>query len=225
MAKQDTLGLVLNVAAAAMIGVATYFAFAYAPTAQQDVGGDAQRIFYFHVGVAWIAGLALLVTFVASVLYLWRGEQRKHDILAVSSVEIGVTFGVATIVAGMFWARPAWGVWWTWEPRLTTTAITLFLYVAYLMLRGAIDDPQRRGRIAAVYGIVAFASVPVTFFATQWWSTVHPPPVSMTPTMRAAMFVAVGAFTLLYAALLRARVRLENSADEVAALKQQALSG
>jgi heme exporter protein C len=229
MAKQDTFGTILNVAALVMVGAAIFFAFGYAPTEQ--VMGDVQRIFYFHVGIAWVAGLALFVTFVASILYLWRGEQRKFDIVASASVEVGVIFGLMTLISGMFWARPVWNTWWTWDPRLTTTAITEFIYIAYLMLRGAITDAQRRGRFAAVYGIIGFASVPVTFFATRWWNTIHPdlfsqgdyPP--LTPPMRLAMFVALGAFTLVYLLLLRARTRVERMSDEVALLKQEILSG
>ena len=229
MAKRDTPGLVLTAATALAIAAAIFFAFAYAPTAQRETGGDVQRIFYFHVGIAWVAGLALFVAFVASILYLWRGEQRKFDIVALASVEIGVVFGIMVILSGSLWARPVWNTWWTWDPRLTTTAITLFIYIAYLMLRGALDDPQRQARFAAVYAIIAFASVPVTFFATRWWNTIHPDlfaqgDFGLTPRMRPAMFVALAAFSLLYVMLLRARARIEQTADEVARLKQQVLS-
>ena len=229
MLKRDTLGLVLGGAAALLISLATYFAFAYAPT--ERVMGDVQRIFYFHVGIAWVAGLAMFVALVSSVLYLWRGEQRKYDIVAVSSIEIGVVFGIMVVLSGMLWARPVWNTWWTWDPRLTTTAITLFIYIAYLMLRGAVDDPQRRSRFSAVYGIIAFATVPITFFATRWWNTIHPdlfgqgdfPP--LTSPMKAAMFISLAAFTLVYVVLLRSRVQVERTADEVALLKQDVLSG
>ncbi len=229
MVKRDTFGIVLMAATLAMISTAIFFAFAVAPT--ERVMGDVQRIFYFHVGIAWIGGLALFVTFISSILYLWRGEQRKHDIVASSSVEIGVVFGLLTIISGMLWARPVWNTWWTWDPRLTTTAITLFIYVAYLMLRGAVEDPQRRARFAAVYGVIAFASVPITFFATRWWNTIHPdlfsqgdfPPLA--PIMRISMFVALGAFSLLYVLLMRARTRVETMSDEVALLKQEVMAG
>lgn len=228
MAKQDTFGMILNVAALVMVGVAIVFAFGVAPTPQTEVGGDVQRIFYFHVGIAWVAGLALLVTFVSSVLYLWRGEQRKYDVVASSSVEIGVLFGLLTIISGMFWARPVWNTWWTWDPRLTTTALTEFIYVAYLMLRGAVQDPARRGRFAAVYGIIGFASVPVTYFATTWWDSIHPSgavlSAGLTPAMRPAMFIALIAFTLVYLVLMRMRIRVERVNDEVAWLKQEILS-
>jgi len=148
MARRDTLSVVLIGISGLLLAAAVFFTFTV-PTAQRETGGDVQRIFYFHVGIAWVAGLALLVTFAASILYLARGEQRQHDIIAHASVEIGVVFGVMVIASGMLWARPVWNTWWTWDPRLTTTAISLFIYVAYLMLRGAIDDPQRRARFAA----------------------------------------------------------------------------
>jgi len=228
MAKQDTLGSVLTGLTLLAVAAAVFFAFSV-PTAQRETGGDVQRIFYFHVGIAWVAGLALLVSFVSSILYLGRGEQRKYDILALSSVEIGVVFGIMVVLSGMLWARPVWNTWWTWDPRLTTTAICLFIYIAYLMLRGAIDDPQRRARFAAVYAIVGFASVPVTYFATKWWNTIHPDlaqggDFGLTPSMRPAMFVSLAAFTLVYVVLVRARARVEQAADEVALLKQKVLS-
>ncbi len=221
-------GVVL-VLAALMTLVGIYFALGFAPTADKLSGGDVQRIFYFHVGIAWIAGLALFVTFVASIIYLGRGEQRKHDIIAASSVEIGVVFGVMVLLSGMLWARPVWNTWWTWDPRLTTTAITEFIYLAYLMLRSAIDDPQRRARFSAVYGIIGFVSVPITYFSTKWFNTIHPdlgqtPGFGLTPNMRPPLFIALIAFTLVYVLLMIVRTRVERSADEVAKLKQDILN-
>lgn len=220
------VSLWLLIATGLLIAIAIYMAFGFAPTADRASGGDVQRIFYFHVGIAWIAGLALFVTFVSSILYLARGEQRKYDIVAAASVEIGVVFGVMVLLSGMLWARPVWNTWWTWDPRLTTTAITEFLYVAYLMLRGAIDDPQRRARFSAVYGIIGFASVPITYFSTRWFNTIHPdlgqsPGFGLTPNMRPAMFVSLAAFTLVYVLLVTARSRVEQTADRVAQLKHE----
>lgn len=228
--KPDRLGTVLLVLTALMIGVAIYFAFGYAPTADVLSGSDVQRIFYFHVGIAWIAGLALFVTFVCSILYLWRGEQRKYDIVAAASVEIGVVFGVMVLLSGMLWARPVWNTWWTWDPRLTTTAITEFIYIAYLMLRGAVDDPQRRARFSAVYGIIGFASVPITYFSTKWFNTIHPDLFNgsnlspLTAGMKPALFISLAAFTLVYILLLRTRSKVEFTADEVAQLKHEILN-
>jgi heme exporter protein C len=228
--SRDRLTLPLLAVTGLITLAAIYLAFGFAPTADVLSGGDVQRIFYFHVGIAWIAGLALFVTFVCSILYLWRNEQRKYDIVAAASAEIGVVFGVMVLLSGMLWARPVWNTWWTWDPRLTTTAITEFLYVAYLMLRGALDDPQRRARFSAVYGIIGFASVPITFFSTRWFNTIHPDLFSgeslspLTANMKPAMFVSLAAFTLIYVLLLRARAKVETTADEVATLKQEIIN-
>jgi heme exporter protein C len=220
---------VLVIALAALmilIGIILVFR---APTATAPSGGDVQRIFYFHVGIAWIAGLAMFVTFVASILYLARGEQRKYDIVAAASVEIGVVFGFMVLLSGMLWARPVWNTWWTWDPRLTTTAITEFIYIAYLMLRAAVDDPQRRARFSAVYSIIGFVSVPITYFSSRWFNTIHPdlgqtPGFGLTPDMRPPMFVAIIAFTLVYLVLVLIRSRVDRSADEVAKLKHDILN-
>jgi heme exporter protein C len=219
--RVDMLVIVL---AALMITIGIVLVFGVAPTADRLSGGDVQRIFYFHVGIAWIAGVAMFVTFVSSILYLWRSEQRKYDIVAAASVEIGVVFGFMVLLSGMFWARPVWNTWWSWDPRLTTTAITEFIYLAYLMLRSAVDDPQRRARFSAVYGIIGFVSVPITYFSTRWFNTIHPdlgqtPGFGLTPNMRPPMFIAIIAFTLVYITLLIIRSRVERSADEVAKLK------
>jgi len=228
MARRDAIDLGLTGLTVLLVAAAIFFAFSV-PTAQPQTGGDVQRIFYFHVGIAWVAGLAMAVAFVSSILYLWRGEQRQHDIISVASIEIGVVFGIMVILSGMLWARPVWNTWWTWDPRLTTTAITLFIYLAYLMLRSALDDPQRRARFSSVYAIIAFASVPVTYFATKWWNTIHPnlaegSDFGLTASMRPAMFLSLAAFSLVYLVLLRSRARVERMADEVALLKQHILS-
>lgn len=226
---RSRIDLLVIVLAALMILVGIVLAFGVAPTATAVSGGDVQRIFYFHVGIAWIAGLAMFVTFVSSILYLARGEQRKYDIVAAASVEIGVTFGLMVLLSGMFWARPVWNSWWTWDPRLTTTAITEFIYIAYLMLRAAVDDPQRRARFSAVYGIIGFVSVPITYFSTRWFQTIHPdlgqtPGFGLTASMRPPMFVAIIAFTLVYVVLLLIRARVDRAADEVAQLKHDILN-
>ena len=185
--------------------------------------GHVQRIFYFHVPAAWVGFLAFFVTLIASILYLWQ-RTRGWDILAASSVEIGVAFSLMAICSGSIWARVAWNTWWTWEPRLTTVTVMLTIYIAYLMLRAALDDPARRARFAAVYGIVGFVSVPITFMAIRWWRTIHPVIFSsagfeLSPRMLITLLVCVGAFTLFYCALLVHCVRLEHLADEVARLK------
>ena len=148
--------------------------------------------------------------------------------LALSSVEVGLTFITMTVVTGSLWARPVWGTYWTWEPRLTISAIQWVLYVAYAMLRASIESPERRARFAAVYGIVAFVTVPLSWFAIRWWRTIHPDILSgtgemaVTPRMMHTLLVSLAAFTLLYATLLRQRMRLERAADALARLRLRA---
>ncbi|MEA3339502.1 MAG: cytochrome c biogenesis protein, partial [Chloroflexota bacterium] len=186
-----------------------------------------QRIFYFHVASAWVGFFAFFVTFLAGIGYLARGE-RRWDILALSSTEIGLTFITMTVVTGSLWARPAWGAYWTWEPRLTISAVQLLIYVAYGMLRSAIESPERKARFAAVYGIVAFVTVPLSWFAIRWWRTIHPDimaggeGMAMTARMAHTLLASIGAFTLLYATLLRQRMRLEWTADALARLRLRA---
>ena len=214
---------ILNGASAVSIVLGLYMALLWAPT--EATMGHVQRIFYFHVPAAWVGLFAFFVTLVASILYLWR-RTRVWDIVAASSVEIGVAFSLMAIGSGSIWARAVWNTWWTWDPRLTTTTVMLAIYVAYLMLRGALDDPARRARFAAVYGIVGFISVPITFMAIRWWRTIHPIILSsagfeLSSRMLTTLLVCIGAFTLFYFALLVHRVRLKHLADEVADLKGQ----
>ncbi len=122
------------------------------------------------------------------------------------------------------WAKPAWGVYWTWEPRLTISAVQWLLYVAYAMLRGSVTSPEREARFAAVYGIVAFVTVPLSWFAIRWWRTIHPQIVSsegmaITPRMLYTLFASLAAFTLVYATLLRQRIRLANARDRLELLR------
>ena len=169
--KADTTRNILAVASAVLVVMALALVFLWAPL--EVTMKEVQRIFYFHVAVDWVGFLAFFVTLVASVLYL-RTHDRKWDIVGVSSVEIGALFLTLGAVTGSLWARPVWNTWWTWDARLTTVAITWLVYLAYLMLRGAMDDPQRRARFSAVYGIVSFVTVPLTFASVFFLRTIHP---------------------------------------------------
>jgi heme exporter protein C len=220
--NKDITGLVLAGTSGVAVLVALGMVFLYAP--REATMGDVQRIFYFHVASAWVGFFAFFVTFLAGIGYLAQG-QRRWDILALSSVEIGLTFITMTVVTGALWARPVWGTYWTWEPRLTISAVQLLIYVAYLMLRAAIESPERKARFAAVYGVVAFVTVPLSWFAIRWWRTIHPDiltggeGMATTSRMIHALLVSLAAFTLLYATLLRQRVRLERAADALARLR------
>jgi len=138
---------------------------------------------------------------------------------------VGLVFISAALLAGSLWARPTWGTYWTWEPRLTISALQWLVYVAYLMLRGAVDDSERRARFGAVYGIIASATVPLSWFAIRWWRTIHPEllvagrGMALAPRMGWALLAAVVASTLLYANLLLARVRLESAQDQLESLR------
>ncbi len=210
-------------ASAIVMIAALYMVFVYAPT--ERTMGDMQRVFYFHVSSAWVGFFAFFVTLIASIAYLWKGT-RKWDIVALSSVEVGVTFMTMAIISGSIWAKVAWNVWWTWDPRLTTSTILWLIYVSYLMLRNAIDDEARQARFAAVHGIVGFVSVPITFMAIRWWRTIHPVILDsggfhLATPMLITMLFCIGTFTLLYFTLLVHRVRLEQLADEVEQLKHK----
>lgn len=200
------------------IAVALWMALYYAPT--ERTMGDAQRIFYFHVPSAWIGFLAFFLVFVSSIMYLLKGS-RKWDVLALSAAEIGVVFTTLVLVTGPIWAKAAWGVYWTWDARLTTTLILWFIYIGYLTLRSTVDD-IRKARLAAVLGIVGFLDVPVIYLSVTIWRTMHPTLLisesgGLEDAMRTTLFVALGSFTLLFALLLAARIRLEQKRDALAA--------
>jgi len=223
---------ILNIATVLLMVIATGLVFLYAP--QERTMGEVQRIFYFHVPSAWVSMLAFFVTLVTSIAYLRSGNPR-WDIIGRSSVEVGLIFTLMTILSGSIWARPSWNTWWTWDPRLTTYTIMALIYVAYLMLRQSIEDPERRARLAAVYGIVGFVTVPLTFMSIRWWRTIHPVVIGsgsataqggfdMTPPMRLVFFFSLFAFTVLYFCFLASRVRLENLAERVEQMKAKLLS-
>jgi heme exporter protein C len=228
--KNDTLLMVLTALSAVMVIVALYLALAGAPEAnlQSETGRYAQRIIYFHIATAWVGFLAFFVTFVGGVGYL-RTQERRWDIVALSSAEIGTVFMLGVLISGSIWAKPAWGVWWVWDERLTISLIQFLVYVGYLMLRSSVEDPARRARFAAVYGIVAFVSVPINFIAIRLWRTQHPLMFGsegggLGPGMMFAFFFALITFTVWYVTLMGHRIRLERLRDDVEQLKQRMIS-
>ncbi|OGO09768.1 MAG: cytochrome C assembly protein [Chloroflexi bacterium RBG_13_66_10] len=215
-----------------MFVAALYLVFFYAP--REAVMGEVQRVFYFHVAAGWVGALAFLVTAIGGVVYLLRGD-RRWDTAAVASVEIGVVFTLVNIVSGSIWARPIWNTWWTWDPRLVTATVMELVYLAYLMLRQGIEDPDRRGRFGAVYGILGFLSVPLTFLSIRIFRTIHPVVIGsgdptaegsfdMTPKMLQVFMFSLLTFTFLYATLLWHRIRLGRLGEKVEQLKMKALS-
>lgn len=220
----------LGVAAWLGVAVSLFLIFFVAREAEDAMGGQLQRIFYFHVPAAWAAYLAFAIVFLGSIAYLRTGA-RRWDLLAHSAAELGVLFTTLVLITGPIWARPVWGTWWEWDARLTSSLVMWLTYVGYLMLRGLAADPARTGRLAAVVGIIGFVNVPIVHFSVQWWRTLHP----QGPTPAAvdtdsglgapelvAFFATLIAFTLLFSWLLAARVRLGRLGDRVDRLEMAA---
>lgn len=205
--------------------LALYMAFVYAPT--EKTMGDVQRIFYFHVGAWWIAFLAFGVVFGGSVAYLIT-RNRIYDQTALASAEIGVLFTSIGLITGPLWAKPAWGIYWTWDARLTTALVLWLIYVAYLMLRRYVPDENKRANLAAVAGIIGFVDVPIVHFSIRWWRTQHPQPVIMGgpdsglhPQMFHALMVSLLAFFFLYIWLLEKRLSIERAEEEIEHLHKE----
>lgn len=235
MAQQRNWPLtILNGVTGVALVLFLYLALLWAPDAANLAGAEraAQRIFYIHMGNNAAAALAFLTTFVAGFLYLFT-RRKIWDTIGLSGVELGLVFATGTLITGSIWAKPTWNTYWTWDPRLTTSAIVWLLYVAYLMLRGAVENPEQRARFAAVYGILAFIGVPMTYFSIRWWRTIHPVVLggaesadaqggfALGSNIRLTMIAGMIVFSLLYVTLLIYRVRLENLRDKIVERRQQ----
>jgi heme exporter protein C len=222
----------LGFAALAMLAVGLVLVFAVAPRAQDAAGGDVQRIFYFHLSSAMTGFTAWIVTAVAGAIYLKRRDL-KYDRIALASAEIGVVFITLVLLSGMLWARPVWNTWWTWDFKLTLSALQFLMYVAYLMLRSGLDDPNRRARFAAVYGIVGALTIPLNFLVSRVLQSIHP--AVFGPSVNGAeqgsfgipldMGLILGycliSFVVLYLYLLRSRISMQERADALAARKAE----
>ena len=223
LAHVSTLALAA-VTAVAMLG-ALWMIFLYAP--EEKVMGAVQRIFYFHVPAAIACFASVFVLLGASIAYLWRREA-VWDAMARSAAEIGFLLCTLVLVTGPIWAKPAWGVWWTWEARLTTTLILWLLLAACLMVRSYAENREQGARLAAVLGIVAALDVPIIHKAVEWWRGQHPqvfgPGKSegLAPGMRETFLVSLLVFFLLYAVLMLLRTRLALLEDRASALAERA---
>jgi heme exporter protein C len=192
--------------------------------------GNVQRIMYLHIPTILTAYLSFFLVFVGSCLYLWKREKRD-DILAYSAAEIGVLLTALTIVEGSIWGKPTWGVWWTWDARLTLTAILLLIFVGYLMLRSLIEEENRGATAGAVLGIIGFLDIPLIHMSVYWWRTLHQPPSILRPdktpweNIHPAMLIALAinfvAFFLLYFYLLSIRFRLGEAREKIKQLRLQ----
>ncbi len=220
---------VLAIAALGGVGASAIMSLLVAPP--DAVQGNVQRLMYVHVPSAWLAYLAFGVVFVASIAYL-KGGRLFWDSLAAASAEIGVLFTALTLALGSLWGKPVWGTWWTWDPRLTTTAILLLIYLGYLAVRRLPDSPARRARWAAVVGVVGFIDVPIVHMSVVWWRSLHQAPTvlnpagpTIAPIMLDTLLLAVFAFTALYAYLIVLRLRVGRIEQRVMATAMLQPSG
>jgi heme exporter protein C len=224
MSPQPRLLQALNVLSVILLAAATVMVFAYAPI--ERVMGAVQKLFYFHVATAWVGMIGFIIAAIVAVVYLVT-KDLKWDAINVAAVEISLVFFFIAVVLGSIWARPAWGTWWTWEPRLTTAAILEMIYLAYLLLRQGIEDPERRARFGAVYTIVGGLSVPLTFVSIRLFRTIHPviiggggsEKMNMTGEMVTTMLVNIAVFSVIFVTLFWHRIRLGQFAEKVEQLK------
>lgn len=207
----------LTIAAVAAIAVTYIRAIFFTPL--EALQGPAQKILYVHAPAAWVAFMAFGLVAIASILYLWLREDRL-DRIAESSAEVGVVFTTVVLTTGPLWGKPIWGAYWTWDARLTLTLFLWFVYVGYIVLRGAIDDRAARARYSAVLGILGALLIPFIHLSVYLFRTLHPQPILMKPSapslpgeMLTTLLLSFASFTLLYVALLRARYRYAVTRD------------
>jgi heme exporter protein C len=202
----------------ALIAAETY-AIMTSP-ADRDMG-HLQKIMYVHVPAAWMTFLCFFVVLVFSVRYLWR-RRENDDLLAASAAEVGATFNGLTLVLGMIWGRPAWGVWWVWDARLTSTLVLFLIFVGYLALRAFTDDAQQRARWSAAVGAIGALNVPIVYMSVKWWRTLHQPPSSpetLDPAYTFGLRINAIAMLLVMIYFIRRRyeiARLERAVEHMA---------
>jgi heme exporter protein C len=218
--------IILGAASVLLVIAAAYAAFYVAP--EERTMGLIQRIFYFHAATAWAGFTAFMVCFIGNLVYVWKREQ-KYDWLGVSSAEVGLACTTVVLITGPIWAKPVWGIYWTWDARLTSTFVLWLLYVSYLLLRTLIEEPERRALLSAVFGIFAFLDVPLVYGSIRWWRTQHPSPVIMggqgsglDPAMKKVFFFSVLAMHVLVAFLVVERYALEKLKSDVDILRREA---
>src|SRR5690348_11971089 len=207
---------------AALLFCAGYAALFVAP--DESTMHAIQRIFYFHASSVWAAMEGSAIVFAANVLFLLKRDL-KWDCLGVASAEVSVAFWTVVLITGPIWAHPVWGVWWTWDARLTLSLVIWLLYVAYLILRTLVNDPERRAVVSAIFGVFVFLGVPLDYLSIRIWRTQHPQPVvfggansGLDPTMAKVFFFCSGVMTVLMIVLIRQRYRLERLRHEVETL-------
>ena len=232
MATKPTLLKILDVTSILLLLVASYLVFFFAP--MENVMGNVQRVFYFHVAAGWVGFLSFFVATIVGIIFLVK-KDLKWDTVGLAAVELGLVFSFVNIVTGSIWARPIWNTWWTWDPRLVTATIMELIYAAYLMLRQGIENPMRRARFSAVYAILGFVSVPISYFSIRIWRTIHPIVIggndpeamgsfNMTGDMRIVFFFGLFTFTVIFVDLFWNRIRLGQYTEKIEQLKMKAMA-
>ncbi|HEY4741790.1 MAG TPA: cytochrome c biogenesis protein [Candidatus Acidoferrales bacterium] len=221
-----TKHLVPSIAVGGLMAFGGYAALFIAP--DESTMHAIQRIFYFHAPSGMVALIAFTICFVANIGYL-VGRKPHWDWLAVAAAEVGVAFNTVVLITGPIWAKPAWGIWWAWDARLTSTLVLWLLYISFLLLRDLIADPDRRSTFSAIYGIFLFLDVPLVYFSIRIWRTQHPQPVilggqgsGLDPTMRKVFYLCWLALTGVMVILIRQRYQLERARNEVEELRIEA---
>jgi heme exporter protein C len=213
---------VLTIAGCLVMIAALYMIFVYVPTEANM--GVVQRIFYFHVPLAWLAFMAFFIVFICSIFFLIK-KDLKLDRVASSSAEVGVIFTTLFLASGSIWAKPIWGVWWTWEPRLTAALVLWIIYIAYLLIRLYVTNKEQRARFAAVVGIAGFVDVPIVALAITLWRTEHPSPVifegGLAPSMLYTLLVSIAAFSILFTILLLQKLANNTLESDIYKLKEK----
>ncbi len=223
MKPQPSALKILNVLSVLLFIAALVMVFFFTPL--EETMNYVQKVFYFHISTAWVGMLGFMVAAFSGIAYLFS-HNRKWDILEMAAIEISLVFFLVAILLGSIWARPVWNTWWTWDPRLTTAAIVELIYLASLLLRQGIDDPDRRARFSAVYTLVGSLSVPITFLSIRLFRTIHPVVIgngsgnsqgnfAMTNPMLVTMFFCLFTFSVIFVTLIWHRIRLENLAVAV----------
>ena len=215
---------VVGIVAGILLLIDLYMIFAVAPT---DANlGNVQRALYIHVPIAVFSLLAFLAVFVGSVMYL-RTRKSHWDNMAVASGEVGFVFVSLALITGVLWAKPIWNVWWTWEPRLTLTLVLWFIYAGYLMVRAFTPNRSKAAVFSAIVGIVGSVDAFITYFAVQWWRSIHPPQVigplaesgSLSVTMNMVLMFSFIAFLFLTVWLVLERMATLSTEDELGRLR------
>jgi heme exporter protein C len=224
--RRSPVASALPYAAFVSVVIALGMAFFYAPT--EAVQGHVQRVFYLHVPTAWVSYLAFIIVAAASVLVLRGRDVERWDRIAGASAEVGLVFTTVFVVTGMIWAKRAWGVAWSWDARLTSALVLWLIYGAYVLFRSFTPPGDRRARLSAVIGIIGAIDIPIIHFAVLWWNSAHPGPTVLRPggpdlpgSMLLTLMVSLVAFTILFAALLVTRIRLDEERTQIVRARER----